>query len=272
MVYDALPVQAIVWFLVFFYGCLIALILLVTPSRIAQFVYDLAQRIRHVPYGSLVLMIAVVIASFPPFIGHSTLMNVYGFTYGLQGFVPAAISTIAGSAAAFVTLRHLFRDRLRQWTSTNDNWQALESVIRAKGLGLIILIRVSPFPPWVYSNSLFAGIEAVSLAQFALATLFVLPRVLVFIFIGSRIASLSDGEQRSQMDAQTKFINFLVIIGSVVISLVVSSILYSFMKKEVAAIHTDSSRTDDYNATVLDDTEQNAPLLTQHLTDVQAND
>lgn len=59
MVYDALPVQAIVWFLVFFYGCLIALILLVTPSRIAQFVYDLAQRIRHVPYGSLVLMIAV---------------------------------------------------------------------------------------------------------------------------------------------------------------------------------------------------------------------
>lgn len=44
------------------------------------------------------------------------------------------------------------------------------------------------------------------------------------------------------------------------------------MKKEVAAIHTDSSRTDDYNATVLDDTEQNAPLLTQHLTDVQAND
>jgi len=44
------------------------------------------------------------------------------------------------------------------------------------------------------------------------------------------------------------------------------------MQKEVAAIHTSPSRTHDYDATVLDDTEQNAPLLTQHPTDVQVDD
>ncbi|KAL4081792.1 hypothetical protein V8B97DRAFT_99356 [Scleroderma yunnanense] len=176
-----------------------------------------------------------------------TLLN--GFiTYR---FIPAAVSTI--------------------WTSTNDNWQALESAIRAKGLPLIILIRVSPFPPWVYSNSLFSSIEAVSLTQFVLATLFVLPRVLVLVFIGSRIGSLSDGEQRNQMDTQTKLINSFLIIGGVVISFVVSSILYSFMQKEVAALRSGSSQTDDYDVTILDDAETSTPLLTQHRVDVEVD-
>lgn len=40
-----------------------------------------------------------------------------------------------------------------------------------------------------------------SLLQFAFATLFVLPRAMVYVFVGSRIARLSDGEQRSHMDA-----------------------------------------------------------------------
>lgn len=30
------------------------------------------------------------------------------------------------------------------------------AVQQAKGLPLIMLIRLSPFPPWVYSNTLFA--------------------------------------------------------------------------------------------------------------------
>ncbi|EEB88373.1 hypothetical protein MPER_13825, partial [Moniliophthora perniciosa FA553] len=50
---------------------------------------------------------------------------------------------------------------------------ALEAVVRAKG----------PFPPWVYANSLFA---------FVVATLFVFPKLLLHVFIGSRMAALSD--------------------------------------------------------------------------------
>ncbi|KIJ70188.1 hypothetical protein HYDPIDRAFT_104867 [Hydnomerulius pinastri MD-312] len=224
--------------------------------------YDLAQSIHRLPYGSLVLVTAVVIASFPPFIGHATLMNLCGFTYGLQGFVPAAISTVCGSALVFVVLRLLFSSRLRQWTSTNENWQALESVIRARGLPLIILIRVSSFPPWVYSNSLFASIESVSLTQFVLATLFVLPRVLVYVFVGSRIASLSDGTQRSHMDTSTKVINGLLIVGGVVISVIASSLVYYFMQKEIKALQDSPTSTDELAAEALEDAEEGAPLLT----------
>ncbi|KAF9226458.1 Golgi apparatus membrane protein TVP38 [Gyrodon lividus] len=253
--------KAAICFILFFYACLITFIVLVTPSRIAQFMYDLAQGIRRLPYGSFILMAAVVLLSFPPFIGHTTLMNLCGFTYGMRGFIPAAISTVGGSAIVFVLLRFLFSNRLRRWTVTNEKWQALEAVIRARGLPLIILIRISSFPPWVYSNSLFASIESVSLIQFILATLFVLPRVLVYVFVGSRISSFSDGEQRSHMDTSTKVINGLLIVGGIVTSIIASSVVYYFMQNEIKVLHESSSATDEFAAEALEDVE-GAPLLT----------
>jgi hypothetical protein len=93
-------------------------------------------------------------------------------------------------------------------------------VQKAKGLPLIILIRISPFPPWVYSNTLFAvgelssqtlhptnpiieqSIQAVSFWQFVTATSFVFPKLLLHTFIGSKIAALSDGDQRDNMDTR----------------------------------------------------------------------
>lgn len=56
-------------------------------------------------------------------------MNLCGFTYGMQGFIPAAIATVGGSALVFVVLRSLFGNRLRKWTASNEKWAALEAVI-----------------------------------------------------------------------------------------------------------------------------------------------
>ncbi|KAF9247207.1 Golgi apparatus membrane protein TVP38 [Melanogaster broomeanus] len=253
--------KAVTWFILLFYACMITFIVLVTPSRIAQFMYDLGQGLRRLPYGSLVLMAAIVLVSFPPFIGHTSLANLCGFTYGMRGFIPASISTVGGSAIVFVVLRFFFSNRLRKWTATNDQWQALEAVIHAKGLPLIILIRASSFPPWVYSNLLFASIQSVSLIQFILATLFVLPRVLLFVFLGSRIASLSDGEQRSHMDTSTKIINGLFVVGGIMISIIASAVVYHFMQKEIKVLHESPSETDELAADALEDAEEGAPFL-----------
>jgi hypothetical protein len=55
--------QTAVCSILLFYACLIIFIVLVTPSRIAQFMYDLTQGIRRIPYGSFIIM-AVVGAPF----------------------------------------------------------------------------------------------------------------------------------------------------------------------------------------------------------------
>ncbi|KAG1753937.1 Golgi apparatus membrane protein TVP38 [Suillus paluster] len=227
--------KALIWFLLFFYACLAAFIIVVTPARIAQFMYDIAQDIRRLPYGHAILISVMILASFPPFIGHATLVNLCGFTYGLQGFFPAA--------------------RLHSWTSTNEKWQALEAVIRSRGMPLIILIRISAFPPWVYSNSLFASI--------APRLCFVLPKVMVYVFVGSRIARLSDGEQRNHMDTQTKVINSLLVLGGILLSILASSLVYYFMQKEIKRLHASSSERDELAAEALEEAEE-APLLSSH--------
>lgn len=50
------------------------------------------------------------------------------------------------------------------------------------------------------------SIEAVSLWQFVVATLFLLPKVFLVVFVGSRIAKFSDGGQRDQMDTSATIV------------------------------------------------------------------
>jgi len=71
----------------------------------------------------------LVIISFPPFVGHTTLVTLCGFAYGMKGFYISASSSLVGAVLVFIVLRFLFRHRLRQWSTQNDKWQALEAVV-----------------------------------------------------------------------------------------------------------------------------------------------
>lgn len=73
-------------------------------------------------------MVAVGV-SFPPTIGHTTIITLCGFAYGLKGFWIGAAGSVLGSSISFLTLRLLFSKRLHAWSSHNQKWQALESVV-----------------------------------------------------------------------------------------------------------------------------------------------
>jgi len=179
-----------------------------------------------------------VLVCFPPFIGHTTIVTLCGFAYGMKGFFLAAPASSIGSAIVFVVFRHFCTKRLRHWSAENKKWQALESVI----VSIVLLLytadsSLSTFSselkacPWSSSfachpchlgygatsyflfESSFLGwdksfslilqsVEAVALWQFVIATLFVYPKILLHVFIGSRAAALSDGKQRNHMDTR----------------------------------------------------------------------
>lgn len=71
----------------------------------------------------------IVFISFPPLVGHTTLVTLCGFAYGMKGFYIASSASVVGSALVFVVLRFLFSHRLRQWSTRNEKWQALEAVV-----------------------------------------------------------------------------------------------------------------------------------------------
>lgn len=188
-------------------------------------------------------------------------MSLCGFAYGMKGVPIAAIASSIGSALVFLSFRFLFSRRLHRWSTANEKWQALESVVQAKGLPLIILIRMSPIPSWVWSNILFSSIEAVTFWQFTIATLFVYPKVSLYVFIGSRAAALSDGEQRSHMDPATKVLNGLLIGSGTLTALLSSWLIYRLVQRHLRQLHDFSEETDRPAADVLEDAEEDAPLL-----------
>ena len=74
-------------------------------------------------------IVTTVVISFPPCIGHTTIVTLCGFAYGMKGWFIAAPASLIGSAVAFVVLRFLFSRRLKKWSATNEKWQALEAVV-----------------------------------------------------------------------------------------------------------------------------------------------
>lgn len=249
-----------IWLVTLFYIGLAASIIVVTPARIFQYLYDRAKELSETSWGWLALGIAMCITSVPPLVGHTTLTSLCGFAYGMKGFFISALASLVGSAGAFIMLRCLLSERIRQWSAHNDKWQALEAVVKAKGIPLIILIRVSPFPPWVYSNSLFASIEAVSLWQFAFATCFVFPKLALHTFIGSRMAALSDGHQRNEMNTHTKVLNGLLVGGGLLIAVFTSWLVYMLVQGHIRKLEG-SPEIGELTVEVVERCSEESPLL-----------
>ncbi|EKM59350.1 uncharacterized protein PHACADRAFT_249783 [Phanerochaete carnosa HHB-10118-sp] len=262
--YKKLPIggKMLVWSLGIFYAALGTFLILGGAERLAQALYNFGQKINHLRFGWMILAAILVIISVPPFIGHTTTLMLCGFCYGMKGgFFLAAGGSIFGAAMAFVVLRLLFNKSLRKWSSQNEKWQALEAVIRARGLPLIMLIRASPFPPWVYANALFASIETVALWQFVVASVVLLPKISLYVFIGTRLAVLSDGTTRKQMDTLTKVLNGVLVGVSFSVAIIAGLIIFRSMKAHIRHLEGIPPEVDELAAEALEEASEGAPLL-----------
>ena len=71
-----------------------------------------------------------MVISFPPCIGHTTIVTLCGFAYGMKGFYIAAPASLIGSSAAFVVLRLLFSRRHIGHDSTEMRMMFLDVVFK----------------------------------------------------------------------------------------------------------------------------------------------
>ncbi|KAH8830768.1 Golgi apparatus membrane protein TVP38 [Flagelloscypha sp. PMI_526] len=223
-------------------------IIIITPARIFQWLYDRAAEFAELRFGWMIMALLIVLVSYPPMPGHTTIAS------QLRG--PASL---VGAGIVFLSLRLFFKPRMKAWSENHEKWRALET-----WLPLIILIRVSPFPPWIYNNCFFASVQSVSLWQFLVATLFLFPRLFLHVFIGSRISKLADGDQRDHMDTQTKIINGLFIGGGIVVAIVAGWLIYTLTMKEVRKLEGVPQEVDELAAEAIETYDEEAPLLSSH--------
>lgn len=168
------------------------IVLLIFSHKIFTLLGPVAVSWRQLPAGWLIIWAATFFVAFPPMIGYSTACTVAGFVYGFPlGWPIVATATVAGSAAAFVASRTVLSGYVDRLVGQDKRFVALGQVLRHDGLGVLALVRFCPLP-YSLSNGFLATVPSIQPLSFAIATAFSSPKLLVHVFIGSRLALLAE--------------------------------------------------------------------------------
>lgn len=115
---------------------------------------------------------------------------IFGFA---AGSVVVVIGATLGAAAAFMLARTVFRRRVETMAESNVRLGAIDRAIAGEGTKLMLLMRISGFPPFTWINYVL-GVTAVRFRPFVLTTFFgVIPGVLAFTWAGAAGAAALTG-------------------------------------------------------------------------------
>lgn len=119
-----------------------------------------------------------------------------------------------GSLASFLASRTILSRYVHNLVGKDKRFEALALTLKHDGLKILCMIRFCPLP-YSLSNAAMSTFPTVHPLSFALATLIASPKLLIHVFIGSRMAAI--GESGEKMDAGTKAINWAsIIIGGTI--------------------------------------------------------
>ncbi|KAH6606595.1 tlg2-vesicle [Trichoderma cornu-damae] len=170
---------------------------------------------RQIPAGWLIAFMLIFATSVPPIVGYSTANTVAGFVYGFPlGWPIAASACVIGSLAAFVACRTVLSRHVNKLIGNDHRFVALGQVLRRDGILYLTGIRFCPLP-FSLSNGFLATIPSVSPLSFAISTALSTPKLLIHIFIGSRLAIIA--EEGDTMSTRDKIVNYTsMIIGGTI--------------------------------------------------------
>ena len=91
------------------------------------------------------------------------------------------------------------------------------------------MIRLCPLP-YSLSNGAIATVPTVSISNFALATALATPKIMIAVWVNSRVAAMT-GKDGEKMDTTTKIINILSIVFGITLGIVTGVVIYRQTKK-----------------------------------------
>lgn len=97
-----------------------------------------------------------------------------------------------------------------------------------RGRPLLCLLRLTPIP-WAYANFSLATFKEISPVDFLIATCAYSPKLLLHVYVGTRLYLFSDPDHLNEMDKTTKWLNSLSIVASILLGVGVGSYAYRLM-------------------------------------------
>lgn len=197
---------------------------LVYNEKIFAWLAPIAIKWKNTTGGWVILWIVTFIVALPPLIGYSTCATIAGFVYGVpEGWLILASATVAGSTFSFFISRTLLKKYVERLVASDKRFAALTLILKHDGLKLLVMIRLCPLP-YSLSNGAMSTFPSVHLAMYALATAIITPKLLVHVFIGSRLAAIA--KSGGKMSAGTQAINYISIAVGVIVGAVTGWYIY----------------------------------------------
>jgi uncharacterized membrane protein YdjX (TVP38/TMEM64 family) len=203
----------------------LGILFLVYSERIFGVLAPAAKKWHAITGGWTILWLLTFICAFPPVIGYSTCVTISGFVYGFpNGWFIVASATVAGSLASFMASQTVLSSYVHRLVGKDKRFEALALTLKHDGLKILCMIRFCPLP-YSLSNAAMSTFPTVNPLSFALATAIASPKLLIHVFIGSRLAVIAESEG-GKMDAGTKAINYISIIVGGVLGTAVGYVIY----------------------------------------------
>ena len=134
-----------------------------------------------------------------------------------------ASATILGSTSAFLVCRYYFRNFAQRMVATDKRFAALSLTLKHDGLKLLCMIRLCPLP-YSISNGAISTFPTVTPLSFMLATAVATPKLMIHIFIGTRLRILAD--EGRKMDTKTKVINYGSLVAGILLGVTTGWMIY----------------------------------------------
>ena len=174
-------------------------------------------------YGAVYVLGALL------FVPGSILTIGAGYVFGLLwGTVLVSLASVTAAALAFLTARHLARERVEKAARRNEKFRAIDGAIGKNGWKVVGLLRLSPIVPFSLSNYVY-GLTAVAFVPYILASwVGMLPGTFLYVYLGSAGRNL--GEMKSAGE-------WALLGGGLVATIVVTVLLTRVAKKELKKSH-----------------------------------
>lgn len=149
------------------------------------------QWVESLGVGGGIAFMGIYIVATVAFLPGSILTLGAGIVFGVGfGSVYVFIGATLGAIAAFLTGRYVARGWISRKIEGNQKFAAIDKAVAKEGFKIVLLTRLSPAFPFNLLNYAF-GITGVSLKDYGLGSIGMIPGTVMYVYIGSLAGDLA---------------------------------------------------------------------------------
>ncbi|MBD1900537.1 TVP38/TMEM64 family protein [Trichocoleus sp. DQ-A3] len=184
-----------------------------------------------------VTFILIYILATVLFIPGSILTLGAGVVFGvILGSTYVFIGATLGATAAFLVGRYLARGWVSKQIENNPKFEVIDQAVAEEGFKIVLLTRLSPIFPFNLLNYSF-GITQVSLKDYFLASIGMIPGTIMYVYIGSLAGSIATIGAVQPKNSETEIAQWVVrivgFIATVAVTIYVTRIARKALEKSV---------------------------------------